>query len=382
MWQKQTIRDAVSMAFGETYNLLLPKTGFLSSLMLYISASPQSAYLDDLIKWRLQDWISKIEVIADGSLLLKSFDGVQAIASAFFDDGRLPALMNRTYTTTPQRIFIPIHFGRHWLDELYGIDLSRYNSVELKITNDASTTSWQTAFTITVVGNFITEVASPFIGYFREEEWKTYLPVADQWEYHQLPIGDPIRRILIRHRPFHATADCKASSSFHNGGDDIEFNIRSGQTRLYRGSLEVLGHMTAMELDLMAELRGSVNTDEGKAFETGVGYCMQNLGYGGADADNITTALSNMSKDVQHSAQEMANNAATGPLAYVVYGHGFGHCVPIFFARKPGLEDLLIPADVQQVDLNIHAQSGSTFTGTGTSAETAIVLSRLRQPGT
>jgi len=375
--QKEMVRDGVSMTFGQTYELELPSSGLLQSLVLYIRSTAVSNAFLTAVKWRLIDYITKIEVIGDGSEVIKSFDGRQALASAFYDDFREPASMWRTYATTPQRQWIPIHFGRGFLDELYGLDLSRFKHVSLKITNDASSTYFSTDITLSVMALWLREASTAFVGYFREEEWKTWAPVAAAWEYSELPALLPIRRILLRARPGVDSADAKCNSSFHALMDDIEFTFRSGQVRVYRGDLEMLGHVSVMEMPALAETRGNVDRTAGYGFETHVGYVTQALGYGGADTDGITTALANMRKDVQESAQESGYRPANGPLAWVARGHGYGHCVPIYYARKPGLEDLLIPADVGSIDLNIYPASGTTVSGTAEAAENGIILSRL-----
>lgn len=376
-WRRETLRDTVPMTFGQTYELDLPKSGLLGSLVFYIHTNGVESPLLTHIKWRLIDWISKIEVMADGATLIKSLDGVQALASAFYDDLREAASMWRTYSTTSQRQWIPLHFGRHFLDELYGLDLSKYNQVTLKITNEASSTYFNTHINLSVVGYFLQDAVGSFQGHFREEEWKTWAPAADAIEYNTLPIGLPIRRILLRARPFVKSADSKHSSSMPRSMDDIDFTFHSGEVRVYKGSLNTLGFLSIMEMPCLAETRGNVVRTAGYGFECGIGYVMQALGYGAADADSITSALANLRKDVQDSKQEVGYNPGNGPLAWVARGWGYGHCVPLFYARKEDLSDILIPDLVKQVNLNIHCQDGTTVSGTGTAAESAIVLSRL-----
>ncbi|KKN35891.1 hypothetical protein LCGC14_0778950 [marine sediment metagenome] len=374
--QKEVLRDGVAMTFNQTWELDLPKSGHLMGLVLYLRSTAVSNAFLTAVKWRLIDYISKIEVIGDGSEIIKSFDGRQALASAFYDDFRHPPSMWRTYATTPQRQFIPINFGRHFMDEIYGLDLSKYNQVTLKITNDATSTQFATSVQASVVALWMRENPNGFFGHFREEEWKTWLPVADAWEYNELPIALSIRRILLRHRNATDAADAKNNSSFHRGMDDIEFSYRSGQTRVYRGSLELLGHISVMEMPCLAEIGVKVDRTQGYGFETDVGYVTQAVMAGAADSDGQTANLANARMDVQESAQESGYRPANGNLQGVVRGHGYGHCVPLFYARKDDLDDLLIPNDVKQVDVNIHGQSGSTFSG-DTAAESAIVLSRL-----
>lgn len=375
--QKEMIRDGVSMPFGQTYELELPSSGLLQGLILYLRSTAVSNAFLTVRKWRLIDYISKIEIIGDGSEVIKSFDGRQALASAFYDDFRLPVNMWRTYATTPQRQFIPINFGRAVMDELYGLDLSRFKHVVIKITNDASSTYFATDITLSVMGLWLRDAPTAFSGYLREEEFKTWAPVADAWEYNELPALLPIRRILLRGRSGVDAADAKNNSSFHRLMDDIEFTFRSGQVRVYRGDLEMLGHVSVMEMPCEAEARFKVDRTQAYGFELDIGYVTECVAAGAADSDGQSSALANARMDVQDSAQESGYRPANGNLQGVARGHGFGHCVPIWYARKPGLEDLLIPADVGSVDLNIHCQSGTTVSGDSQLAQNAIILSRL-----
>ncbi|OGO08511.1 MAG: hypothetical protein A2Y61_04010 [Chloroflexi bacterium RBG_13_60_13] len=377
-WQREILRDAVSMTFAQTHELDLPKSGLLGSLVLYISSS-QNGYpcLGAVPKWRLIDYVSKIEVIGDGAEVIKSWDGKEALAAAFYDDGQEPPGLWRQYSSTPQRQWIPIHFGRKLMDELYGLDLSRFDQVTLKITNDASSTYWTTDIKLTVIAYWLRDAMGPFGGYFRDEVWKSWTPVAAAIEYSDLPVALPIRRILLEARPARTSATCKNDSSMHALMSDIDFTFKTGQVRVYKGSLEALGHLSVIELGRFVEARGSIDRTAGLGFECGVGYVHQNLGYGGADADSISTALSNMSMDIQDSAQEMAYRSGNGQLQWAVRGHGYMHTLPLWNARKPDLADLLDPEGQKVVKVDILTATGTDVSGSDRNARNAIILSRL-----
>jgi hypothetical protein len=377
-WQREILRDAVSMTFAQTHELDLPKAGLLGSLVLYISSS-QNGYpcLGAVPKWRLIDYISKIEVVGDGAEVIKSWDGKEALAAAFYDDGQEPPGLWRQYSSTPQRQWIPIHFGRKLMDELYGLDLSRFDQVTLKITNDASSTYWTTDIKLTVIAYWLREAIAPFGGYFRDEVWKSWTPVAAAIEYSDLPVALPIRRILLEARPARTSTTCKNDSSMHALMSDIDFTFKTGQVRVYKGSLEALGHLSVIELGRFVETRGAIDRTAGLGFECGVGYVHQNLGYGGADANSISTALSNMSMDVQDSAQEMAYRSGNGQLQWAVRGHGYMHTLPLWNARKPDLADLLDPEGQKVIKVDILTATGTDVSGTDLNARNAIILSRL-----
>ena len=158
---------------------------------------------------------------------------------------------------------------------------------------------------------------------------------------------------------------------------DIDFTFKTGQVRVYKGSLEALGHLSVIELGRFVEARGSIDRTAGLGFAGGVGYVHQNLGYGGADADSISTALSNMSMDIQDSAQEMAYRSGNGQLQWAVRGHGYMHTLPLWNARKPDLADLLDPEGQKVVKVDILTATGTDVSGSDRNARNAIILSRL-----
>ena len=377
-WQRDLLRSAIGMTFNQTYEYDLPKNGLLGSLVLYLRSTDTGAGFLTAVRWRLIDYITKIEVIGDGATVIKSFDGRQALACAFHDEkGVEPPSMWRHYSNSPHRQWIPIHFGRRLMDELRALDLSRFNQVTLKITNDATSTQFTTNIQLDVIAYWLREAVITPRGYYREEEWKTWAPVAGAIEYSDLPVGLPIRRILLRARPAIDTADAKNNSTMRELMSDIEFTIRTGQVRVYKGTLEDLGHLSVLEIGRNAETRGAIDRTQGYGFECGVGYVTQNLGAWGTDADGIATVLGNMRGDVQDSAQEMGYRTANGMLAWTVRGHGYMHNIPLFDSRKDDDSDLLDPEKDKTAKVDITCLSGLTVTGTSVNAESGIILSRL-----
>ena len=110
--QKEVLRSGVGMTFGQTYEFDLPKNGQLMGLVLYLRSKHNSYPFLTAVKWRLIDYISKIEVIGDGSEIIKVYDGRQALAAAFYDDGRVPPHIWRHYSNVTDRQWLPINFGR------------------------------------------------------------------------------------------------------------------------------------------------------------------------------------------------------------------------------------------------------------------------------
>jgi len=377
-WQREVLRDGVSMTFNQTYELDLPKSGQLGSLVCYVRSQQNGAPFLTAVKWRLIDYISKIELIAEGSEIIKSYDGRQALACAYNDDGVLPPGKWETYSNNNHRQFIPIHLGRYLMDKRHFLDLSRFNQVTLKVTNDATATQFNTDIKITVIAYWLREAAAAARGYFREEVWKTWNPVAAGWEYNDLPTLLPIRRILLRARPAVDTADAKNNSTMYGLMSDIEFNLRTGQVRAFRGNLFDLSFLTAIEQKRYAEVMTGLDRTDEYGYDVGIGYVINGVKSAGTStASPVAGAGSKGAAGVNDSAQEVQMRVADEPLEGIFKGLGFGHCVPLFESVEPDSTDLLDPEKDKVVQVNTLCASGTTVTGTDRNAENAIVLSRL-----
>lgn len=378
-WHREVLRDNVSMAFGETYEYDLPKSGILGSLVAYISSTQNGQpFLTAVRKWRLVDYISQIELMGDGSVPIKSFDGVEALAAAFYDDFREPACMWRHYSNTPHRQWIPIHMGRHFMDEEYALDLSRFEQVKLNILNDASATEFTTDIKLTLIAYWLREGVVVPRGYFREEVWKSWAPTAGEWEYSHLPVALPIRRILLEARPAVDTADAKNNSTMHELMDDVEFTYRTGGLRVWRGSLNLLGFLSIMEMPALAQTMAMIDRNDELGFDVGVGYVIGGVKSQGTYTDAPAAYPNTIAAaDIQDSAQEVKSRTADTVHEGLFRGYGYGHCVPLFYARKPELVDILDPEVEKVVDVNVQTKAAITVTGTDRNARNGIILSRL-----
>lgn len=377
-WQRELLRDTVSMTFNQTFELDLPKTGLLGSLALYVTSTQNGGPFLTVPKWRLIDYLSKIELIGDGAEVIKSFDGRQALACAFYDNGVVPDSMWRHYSNTPHRQVIPINFGRRLFDSLHALDLSRFDQVKLKVTNNATSTQFTTDIKISVLAYWLREQTAPTVGYYREEEYKTWAPVAAAVEYTDLPTLLKIRRILLRARPAVDTADAQNNSSMGNLMNAIDFTIRTGQTRVYHNSLDLLARLTADESGKRAETAGVIDRTADYGFEVGIGYVEQFVSAPATKNESLTVyPLTVADHDNQDSSQLMRYRAADSPLSWWARGYGYMHNVPLFASLYDDDSDLLDSEADKTVKVDITCKSGTTVTGTSANAENAIVLSRL-----
>ena len=75
-YRYEYLREAVSMTLNNTFKLELPDAGKLSALFIRISGSQISGFGASGGDWRIIDKISKVEVLANGSSIVKSITGI------------------------------------------------------------------------------------------------------------------------------------------------------------------------------------------------------------------------------------------------------------------------------------------------------------------
>lgn len=199
LWRQfKSLKAFDSDAQTEVFDL--PRKGIISNLLIEIQALSGSTNID---LW-IADAISKIEVIGNGSTVIQSLSGRQVQASASRDDLALPP--NKEYSPSGTCWgYFDIRFGRYPGDPLYALDLSRWDSVELKVTYNlaATGTLGTTGFTTATGKISITGLYSPDgagmapQGYLKKEQKKTYTTAASGVEDLDLPTDFPFRRIIL-----------------------------------------------------------------------------------------------------------------------------------------------------------------------------------------
>lgn len=194
----KTERSFESDAQTEVWDL--PKVGIISNLMLEVVALSGSTNQDIF----MSDIISKVEVIGDGSTVLKSYKGKHIQTIMGLDDGKLPPDKEYSPSGTCWGYF-DIRFGRYLGDEIYALDCGAWKSLELKITYDlaAGGTKGSTGFT-TATGKFTlwglyAPVGAAFtpIGFIKSEQKKVITSAAATDYELDLPSDFPYRRLML-----------------------------------------------------------------------------------------------------------------------------------------------------------------------------------------
>jgi hypothetical protein len=170
-FKEQRFEKAKASTLASTHKVELPDTGLLDSLSMYFRIT-NAADMSTYAPTNIHHHITKIEVIGDTDKTLFSMIGECAIAKAYRKMHALPPFKQDEYNGKSQDLLIPIFFGRRYKDGHYALDLSKWDKVELQVTNDF-TTNEIVAASLSMETRLCTIEDSP----------ETYAKFLKQWEY-------------------------------------------------------------------------------------------------------------------------------------------------------------------------------------------------------
>lgn len=150
----------------------------------------------------LADCISAIEVI-DGSEVIYSLDGYEALALGAFLGEELNNQLISEVGGHTQNLAVPIYFGRYIGDPTYAFDPTRFVNPQIRVKWNLAairavgvTGFVTTSLRLTVLANVMEGAPSPQ-GYMMSKEIYSYVPAIGV-EYIDLPTDYPYRGLLFR----------------------------------------------------------------------------------------------------------------------------------------------------------------------------------------
>lgn len=374
-FQREYVREAVSMTLSDTYRVDLPEHGLLGSLLIRISGSEASGYGQSGGDWRIIDEISKLEIVGDQSEVIKSLTGYQVQALSAYDQGIMDPSVWRNYATNTQFCYMLVNFGR-WLYDLdFGLDLAKYKNVEFRLTNTATTSDFSD-LTISLVGLYLRDApAGAFKGYLRTEEWRSWTTVADETKYLDLPVSHIVRRILLQAIP-DVDSDNVEETNMANLMDDILLALDTGVTRVFKGGIDDLMRENAYDLGRPLIAGGFPYMTADKGVDISLGYVLFGAwGAGSQDASGAGT-IATFESGRTSFTQKPETYEADSPIGLVTVGIAPYLCAKFGFMefRDPG--QWLDPAKRATVQLNIHTRNAAS----AADGRNAVVLDRLVTP--
>jgi len=216
-YKEQRFEKAKASTFASTHTVELPDTGLVDTIALQFGLVNQTAVYNQppVNLWR---HLTKIEVIGDTDKTLFSMTGQCAIAKAFRKMRGLPPFTHNGYGNKTQWQTLPIFFGRKPHDGKYALDLSKWDKVELKVTNDLSSTYYSTLSMETRL-HTIEDSVEAHAKFLKQWEYQADKPVAaGDYVRPKLPTKGLLRTLMIQLDPDLSastglpTADCLGDS--------------------------------------------------------------------------------------------------------------------------------------------------------------------------
>jgi len=153
--------------------------------------------------------IKKLEVLVDGSTVVKSLDGREAKALIWYNKGPFE-LAGWYHSSESHNVYyhhFPLYFGRFAGDTKFGLDLGAFSNPQLKITWDASQTSdhgvtydanANPAFTYNVQAKLLEGSPPGFTNkYIQSREINSFTVAASTETNTEIPRGFPLRGVMI-----------------------------------------------------------------------------------------------------------------------------------------------------------------------------------------
>ncbi len=373
-WQLEYLRKDATGTRNATYIEELPRNGFLGSLFLVMSSTNVSEAFATSLNWRLSDFISKVEIIGNGSEVIKSLSGNQLSAMMFFDQKVNSVDYWQSYGAGTTRFCVLLNFGRFLYDDMYGLDLSKFNRVEIKITNTATSTYLGADLAITSLMVMKRgEDASGFLGYFRTEEWRSWTTVSNATEYLELPTAYKIRRIVLQAIPGRDSTTHADDTGMSNEMYDIELALRSGVLKVFEGSIMDLMRLQHLYMGKFAESFPEFYLTADYGRYVGIGYVLGKVGLSGSIDGAVSSVVPTIKGSNSNGVQLFESYEGDSP----VMGHMIGlcpeNCLIIPFNQEDDPLKYLDPQTEETVTLNIQTRSGSSYDN-GTNA---VILDRF-----
>jgi hypothetical protein len=373
-WQWYTLRRAAALTRAATYRIDLPETGMLGSMIIRLSGDEVSGFGQSGGDWKLLDVFTKLEVVANGSLIIKDLTPQLVQALAWYDGQPVSNDVVRNYASNTQFAELLVNFGRFLGDQDYGLDLSAFDNVELRLTNDAGTTEFSDTLAATVLLSFLRpSQQARSLGYMRSEIWRSWTTVQNEWTYLDLPTEALLRRVVVQALPAIASTGAEADTGFANCIYDLQCYLRTGEIEVFNGRASDLMHINALmgKRDLISHMHPYLTADI--AVRTDVGYPLAHVFTVGSYSGAVETVIPTLKNGQTADTLVFESGAGAGPDEGLIKGMGYHDTVMLPFDYNLDPATWLDPNLDKQVQFNVHCRDSSS----ADNAAAKVVLDRL-----
>jgi len=246
-WQNRYLKEGATFgALTGLETIDLPNKGLLSGIELRVWGTNGNSAADPDV-W-LHDRLQKIELIVNGSKVVKSLTGEQLLADMLYK--RTPHYSHdmKNMNAASCEEFFYINLGRHYHDPDYMLDLSKVTDPEIRITNDftlATQNGWTNGVAMTAIPSYsvilhiLREPAAAPKGYIKTSELYRFTGALSKKENMTVPRGPVYSNLYVQ--------SWYASQGLGYLLDKLELNINSDDIIPFRvGPNELAAEITRM----------------------------------------------------------------------------------------------------------------------------------------
>lgn len=355
-WQREYLRESSIWPRDATWREDLPKEGLLGSMLFRVSVAGVSGAFNQVDKKRIIDYISKIEVIGNGSTVIKDLTGQVASAIVFYDQGISNPDYYHTYATGTKWCHLLLNFGRKLFDKTMGLDLSKWANVELRMTNDASSTYFGANPALSVLCYYLRDApAGQFPGYLRTEEWRKWTTVQNETQYLELPTENLIRRILMQLWPAQDSSDISKTAMW-NLADSVQLSLKTGQLRVWDAGIDDLMWENLYDYGKEALSQFYMYSDADYGVRTGLGYVLMATPGAGTQDGAVATAVPTLEGRRTDNTQKPENYEADTLIATLLRGLAPENVITWRFDQPDVPDSYLDPDANKTIKLDVHTR--------------------------
>lgn len=363
-FKKESLRYEKDLDLDDTFKFdELPETGKSAGLLITL-ASPLSggqhyACTDFDDKIRMIDWFSKVQVIVDGKRPLKDLSGPVAQALSYWNTGKTVPDALKDRSIGEDRCFIPIAWGRRLYDPEYYLNWEDYASIELDLVNTMTDPPFDSA-TITIDNiKIMDEGALPASkGIFQERIWREFTTVQNKTEYFKLPIGNKLRRLILRCVPdLAAAAPFRRIRSFYHLAEEVKLALKGGDEICFEGYGEALMEQNILEFPHMPRTGGlTLGLTDGYGVRTGIGKRLaQSIAH-----SEIATSLTERNYGIYPYTDDImcifSDSSTNAYLTWQAMGLGYNNTLALLFDQL-GIENLIDTDEKAPINLEIKTEN-------------------------
>lgn len=364
------VKDDALTIGGATKTYELETSGTLSYIDLLIEATTYATAANFV--YYIPHFITAIEVIGNSTDILLSLDAQELAALNFFMT-KQPLTERRTgEVSTVNELHMPIPFGRKLWDPTYALDLSKWDLVELNITNaDMGATSFFASGSYTVREKFMREGPTP-TGYLKSYEANSWTPASATAEKTvDFPKDYMIRQAIISVLPTKVAVTAAYTAEMYEILDLIKLSYKSGNIIVFDEDTEELLKQNEDEYGLV-DVGGVVQGDDADYISTDLGYVLDANASLAPDVTQDTSGaivgLGNLpeSRLIMYEAQLYAGQ----PASWKARGYAYMLAAIFDWDRDKSMANLLDPRAMETVRLK--------YTAGSTAGKVRTVLQQVR----